>query len=50
MSIVGMLVGSLLPNVIGKPLPQEPEHALMHHHAASQTEHVPAPHHVHQRD
>ena len=50
MSMAGMVAGSLLPNVIGKPLPQEPEHAYMHHHAASQTEHVPAPHNVHQRD
>ncbi|HEU0282292.1 MAG TPA: sodium:solute symporter family protein [Gallionella sp.] len=50
MSMAGMVAGSLLPNVIGKPLPQEPEHAYLHHHAASQTEHVAAPHHVHQRD
>ncbi len=40
MSICGMVAGSLLPNMIGKPLPQEPEHAYLHHHAASQTEHV----------
>jgi SSS family transporter len=44
MSIAGMAIGSLLPNVIGKPLPQEPEHAYLHHHAASQTEHVAATH------
>ncbi|HXU94036.1 MAG TPA: sodium:solute symporter family protein [Gallionella sp.] len=45
MSIVGMVAGSLLPNVIGRPLPQEPEHAYLHHHAASHTDHVPVPHH-----
>ncbi|BBJ00416.1 sodium:solute symporter [Ferrigenium kumadai] len=45
MSMVGMVAGSVLPNLIGKPLPQEPEHAYLHHHAASLTDHVPAPHH-----
>ncbi|MEN6587145.1 MAG: sodium:solute symporter family protein [Sulfuricella sp.] len=39
-SAVGMAVGSLLPNMIGKPLPEEPEHMLLHHHAAAQTHHV----------
>ncbi len=50
MSMFGMVVGSLLPNIIGKPLPQEPEHAYLHHHAASQTEHVAAPLHEHRRE
>lgn len=46
MSIVGMVAGSLLPQVIGRKLPHEPEHAVMHHHAASHTEHVAGhPHH-----
>ncbi|HEX5362998.1 MAG TPA: sodium:solute symporter family protein [Gallionella sp.] len=44
LSVTGMLAGSLLPSVIGKPLPQEPEHAYLHHHAASQTGHVPHRH------
>ena len=50
MSMFGMVTGSLLPNIIGKPLPQEPEHAYLHHHAASQTEHVAAPLHEHRRE
>lgn len=50
MSMFGMVVGSLLPNIIGKPLPQEPEHAYLHHHAASQTEHIAAPVHEHRRE
>lgn len=41
-SAVGMIVGSLLPNMIGKPLPEEPEHAKLHHHAAARTHHVSA--------
>ena len=45
MSIFGMVAGSLLPNFMGVTLPQEPEHAYMHHHAASHTEHIAAPHH-----
>jgi len=45
-SALGMIIGSLLPSVVGKPLPQEPEHAQLHHHAASHTEHVAEhPHH-----
>ncbi len=49
-SAVGMVIGSLLPSIVRGPLPQEPEHAYLHHHAASQTEHTPAPHHAHQRE
>lgn len=49
MSIAGMLIGSLLPTMIRDPLPQEPEHAYMHHHAASHTGHVSeTPHNPHQ--
>ncbi len=45
-SAAGMVAGSLLPNWVGKPLPEEPEHARLHHHAAAQTEHVTEhPHH-----
>ena len=46
MSIVGMVAGSLLPQIIGRKLPHEPEHAVLRHHAASHTEHVAGhPHH-----
>ncbi len=46
MSMAGMVVGSLLPSVVGKRLPEEPEHATLHHHAASHTGHVAEhPHH-----
>jgi solute:Na+ symporter, SSS family len=45
-SAAGMLAGSLMPVFTGKPLPHEPEHAQLHHHAASHTEHVADhPHH-----
>ncbi|MDH4234614.1 MAG: sodium:solute symporter family protein, partial [Gallionella sp.] len=50
MSIFGMVAGSLLPKVIGEPLPQEPEHAVLHHHAASHTGHVPEHPHHHSSD
>ena len=50
MSMSGMVVGSLMPNIIGKQLPQEPEHAYLHHHAASQTEHVASHPHEHHRE
>lgn len=47
-SFFGMIVGSLLPQVIGKTLPTEPSHATLHHHAAAQTHHVgEPPHHEH---
>ncbi|MDR2876298.1 MAG: sodium:solute symporter, partial [Methylobacillus sp.] len=39
-SITGMIIGALLPNKIGKPLPPEPDHATLHHHAAGVTGHV----------
>jgi SSS family transporter len=46
-SAAGMLIGSLLPKVAGRHLPEEPEHAALHHHAASHTGHVSEhqPHH-----
>ncbi|MCX7171443.1 MAG: sodium:solute symporter family protein, partial [Proteobacteria bacterium] len=45
-SLSGMLLGSLLPQKIGGPLPLEPEHAFLHHHAAAETHHVTEhPHH-----
>ncbi|HEU0188544.1 MAG TPA: sodium:solute symporter family protein, partial [Gallionella sp.] len=39
-SATGMLIGSFLPNVVGGRLPEVPEHATLHHHAASHTGHV----------
>lgn len=45
-SAVCMVLGSLLPSIVSGPLPQEPEHAALHHLAASHTEHVADhPHH-----
>ena len=45
-SAFGMIIGSLLPNMAGGHLPEEPEHAQLHHHAASHTGHVVEhPHH-----
>jgi SSS family solute:Na+ symporter len=45
-SALGMIIGSLLPNVVGGHLPEEPEHAGLHHMAASHTGHVAEqPHH-----
>jgi len=46
-SLAGMVIGSLLPGFIAKPLPHEPEHALLHHHAASHTGHVAEQAHHH---
>lgn len=43
-SFVGMLLGSLLPQWIGRPTPQEDVHAALHHRAAAGTHHV-ADHH-----
>ena len=46
MSIAGMVLGSLLPQWIGHPTPQEDLHAALHHRAAAETHHVPdRPHH-----
>jgi Na+/proline symporter len=45
-SALGMVIGSLLPSIVSGPLPHEPEHAVLHHLAASHTEHVADhPHH-----
>ncbi len=40
MSTGGMVAGSLLPQRLGRRLPEEPEHAGLRHRAASHTEHV----------
>ena len=42
MSFLGMVAGSLLPHWVGKPV-----HAVAHHHAAAQTQHVAQPPHHH---
>jgi Na+/proline symporter len=45
-SAAAMVIGSLLPSIVAGQLPQEPEHAGLHHLAASHTEHVADhPHH-----
>ena len=46
-SIAGMLAGSLAPNRVGKTLPEQPEHAVLHHHAARHTGHVAEHRHPH---
>jgi hypothetical protein len=46
-SIVGMVAGSLLPQWVGHPLPQEDIHQALHHRAAAETHH--ATEHPHQR-
>lgn len=48
-SFAGMIAGSLLPSKIGKPRAEHPDHAELHHHAASLSDHVPPPHHQHER-
>lgn len=39
-SALGMIIGSLAPQRWHGPLPAEPEHAFLHHHAAAETRHV----------
>jgi len=39
-SIVGMVVGSLLPQWVGRPTPGEDIHEALHHQAAAETHHV----------
>lgn len=46
-SAMGMVIGSLLPSVVRGPLPEEPEHAHLHHMAASHTGHVAESAHRH---
>ncbi len=46
-SLFGMVVGSLLPSLVRNPLPEEPEHAHLHHQAAAHTGHVSEPPHHH---
>jgi SSS family solute:Na+ symporter len=45
-SILGMIAGSLLPQRVGRPTPQNDPHAALHHHAAAETHHTgDRPHH-----
>ena len=39
-SILGMLAGSLLPQWVGRPMPGQDPHAILHQRAAAQTHHV----------
>ncbi len=39
-SFVGMFLGSLLPQWVGRPTPHEDIHAALHHHAAASTHHA----------
>jgi len=45
-SMLGMVLGSLLPQWVGRPTPQVDLHAELHHHAAAETHHIADhPHH-----
>jgi len=46
-SVFGMITGSLLPNFVAGALPQELEHAHLHHLATSHTEQVSKQLHQH---
>src|SRR5262245_24157648 len=46
-AIAGMLIGSLLPHVVGRATPASPAHEGLHHRAAAQTHHVSAQAHHH---
>ncbi len=40
MSFIGMFLGSLLPQWVGRPTPHEDIHNVLHHHAAASTHHA----------
>ena len=40
-SATGMVLGSLLPQWVGRPTPRPDMHEVLHHHAAAETHHVP---------
>ncbi len=45
-SVLGMVVGSLLPQWVGRSTPLPDAHATLHHHAAAETHHIAdRPHH-----
>jgi Na+/proline symporter len=39
-SIIGMILGSLLPQWVGRPTPHDDVHHALHHRAATETYHV----------
>ena len=39
-SMLGMILGSLLPQWVGRPTPQEDLHHALHHRAAAETHHI----------
>ena len=47
MSMLGMIVGSLLPQRIGRPTPHAESHQALHHRAAAETHHIADPTHRH---
>ena len=44
-SFIGMLLGSLLPQWVGRAGSEPDAHAALHHRAAAETHHTPASHH-----
>ena len=44
-SFIGMLLGSLLPQWVGRAGSEPDAHAALHHRAAAETHHTPATHH-----
>ena len=44
-SFLGMLIGSLIPQFVGKGVPERPEHEFLHEHAAHLHPGSQAPHH-----
>jgi Na+/proline symporter len=46
-SILGMIAGSLLPQWIGRPTPQDDLHHALHHRAAAETHHIGEHQHRH---
>jgi hypothetical protein len=42
--MLGMVLGSLLPQWVGKPTPKTDGHEILHHHAAAQTHHAEPAH------
>ena len=42
---IGMLLGSLLPQWVGRAGSEPDAHAALHHRAAAETHHTPATHH-----
>ena len=47
LSMIGMILGSLLPQWVGRPTPHEDIHHALHHRAAAETHHVTEHPHQH---